>query len=44
MVCFLEGVTVIPGTGVSSAEVGDDNKVSVKLSNGDQVSFDVLTQ
>ena len=30
---------MVPGVQVSSAEVGDDNKVSVKLSNGDQVSF-----
>ena len=29
---------MLPGVLASSAEVGDDNKVSVKLSNGEQVS------
>lgn len=29
---------MLPGVKVSSAEVGDDSKVSVKLSNGEQVS------
>lgn len=38
---FTEGVTVHPGVLVSSAEVGDDNKVSVKFNNGDEVSFTV---
>ena len=38
---MIEGVTVHPGVLVSSAEVGDDNKVSVKFNNGDEVSFTV---
>ena len=29
---------MLPGVGVSSAEVTDDNKLSVKLSNGQEVS------
>ena len=31
-----------PGVLVSSAEVGDDNKVSVKFNNGDEVGFNLL--
>ena len=42
MIVFIEGVTVHPGVLVSSAEVGDDNKVSVKLNNGDEVGFTVI--
>ena len=34
----LEGVTVLPEVIVSSASVNEDNKVAVKLSNGDEVS------
>lgn len=29
----------MPGVTVSSAEIGDDSKVSVKLSNGEEVSY-----
>lgn len=35
-----EGVTVLPGVGVSSAEVTNDNKLLVKLSSGQEVSVD----
>ena len=34
----LEGVTVLPEVVVSSASVNEDNKVAVKLSNGDEVN------
>jgi len=35
---LLEGVTVLPGVVVSSADVSENDKVAVKLSNGDEVS------
>ena len=35
---LLEGVTVLPGVVVSSANVNENDKVTVKLSNGDEVS------
>ena len=35
---MLEGVTVLPGVVVSSADVNENDQVAIKLSNGDEVS------